>query len=164
MHIACQWHEQSEVICLSLDVPLNQYHIPQYTGRRKQGQTDTIYFEPHLKSSPVSRFLLFTHFVCHLYSVCLVKHMLFFPPMRFFWRILDLMWLHWSLHFQCWCVVAYWQNSGIPAITSHCYASIVRGLTKIACIYLSIFTLGLTNAPHCVRAVMHLCCWLLKLK
>lgn len=33
-----------------------------------------------------------------------------------------------------------------------------------ACIYLSIFTLCLTNAPHCVRAVMHLCCWLLKLK
>lgn len=45
--------------------------------------------------------------------------------LEWWWGILDLMWTHCSL-IQCWCVVAYSQNSGIPAITSHCYTSIVE--------------------------------------
>lgn len=70
---ACQWHKQSEVICLSL-------FLPSINTLKKHTRINTIHLLLDTKPPSFSRLILLFLFVWHLYSFCPFKLLIFFSP------------------------------------------------------------------------------------
>lgn len=109
------------------------------------------------------------HFLdsCHFFrhSICQFK-LLFFNPFLLKCNeglVLDLMWTHPSILPM---LMRGWIMTKQRNFCNHQWLFCIdcKWTKTNACISVSSFTLCLTNALHCLCAVMHLCCWLWKLK
>lgn len=124
MHIACQWHEQTDVIGLSLDVSLGS--IPHSSiDREMETRTDIQSIPSHTSRHTIHLGLHDSYYFVRN-SVCLVELLFFRGDERPGTSCEPA-----GASFQCWCLVAYWQKSGIPTITSHCFALIASGVNQM---------------------------------